>query len=82
MKLLQDLVLDATRWLARTLMFDEIINYVQSVEFLPMKLATMNPQLDFSSLQKDMYEACGPSLSFVFPLESVGAASVLIGVRR
>lgn len=37
----------------KALMLDEIINYVQSlqrqVEFLSMKLATMNPQLDFDS---------------------------------
>jgi hypothetical protein len=58
-------------------MLDEIINYVQSlqrqVEFLSMKLATVNP-LDFSNLptllQKDMFQACGPSASSVFSLES------------
>ncbi|TVU36057.1 hypothetical protein EJB05_17968, partial [Eragrostis curvula] len=38
----------------KAVMLDEIINYVQSlqrqVEFLSMKLATVNPQLDFNNL--------------------------------
>ncbi|XP_034598704.1 transcription factor bHLH62-like [Setaria viridis] len=58
-------------------MLDEIINYVQSlqqqVEFLSMKLATVN-SLDFSNLptllHKDMFQACGPLESSVFSLES------------
>ncbi|KAG8057278.1 hypothetical protein GUJ93_ZPchr0002g23064 [Zizania palustris] len=82
MKLLQDLVPGCNKVVGKALMLDEIINYVQSlqqqVEFLSMKLATVNPQLDFSSLStvlhKDMYQACGPSLSSIFPLESAGAA--------
>uniref|UniRef100_M8C9P3 Transcription factor bHLH78 n=1 Tax=Aegilops tauschii TaxID=37682 RepID=M8C9P3_AEGTA len=74
MKFLQDLVPGCNK----ALMLDEIINYVQSlqrqVEFLSMKLATVNP-LDFSNLptllHKDMY---GPSASSVFSLESSSSA--------
>ncbi|XP_040379339.1 transcription factor bHLH62-like isoform X2 [Oryza brachyantha] len=51
MKLLQSLVPGCNKITGKALMLDEIINYVQSlqrqVEFLSMKLATMNPQLDF-----------------------------------
>ncbi|XP_062199793.1 transcription factor BHLH089-like [Phragmites australis] len=82
MKFLQDLVPGCNKVVGKALMLDEIINYVQSlqqqVEFLSMKLVTVNPQLDFSNLptllHKDMYLACGPSQSSVFPLESAGGA--------
>ncbi|KAF8780912.1 hypothetical protein HU200_000876 [Digitaria exilis] len=82
MKFLQDLVPGCNKVVGKALMLDEIINYVQSlqqqVEFLSMKLATVNPQLDFSNLStllhKDMYQACGSSVNPVFPLESAGAA--------
>ncbi|PUZ71396.1 hypothetical protein GQ55_2G309700 [Panicum hallii var. hallii] len=82
MKFLQDLVPGCNKVVGKALMLDEIINYVQSlqqqVEFLSMKLATVNPQLDFSNLStllhKDMYQACGPPVNSVFPLESAGAA--------
>uniref|UniRef100_A0A0D9X9Z3 BHLH domain-containing protein n=1 Tax=Leersia perrieri TaxID=77586 RepID=A0A0D9X9Z3_9ORYZ len=81
MKVLQDLVPGCNKVIGKALMLDEIINYVQSlqrqVEFLSMKLATVNP-LDFSNLptllQKDMYQACGPSASSVFSLESSNSA--------
>lgn len=50
MKLLQDLVPGCNKITGKALMLDEIINYVQSlqrqVEFLSMKIATLNPQLD------------------------------------
>lgn len=78
MKFLQDLVPGCNKVIGKALMLDEIINYVQSlqrqVEFLSMKLATVNP-LDFSNLptllHKDMYQACGgPSAGSVFSLES------------
>ncbi|CAN6204932.1 unnamed protein product [Urochloa humidicola] len=80
MKFLQDLVPGCNKVVGKALMLDEIINYVQSlqqqVEFLSMKLATVNPQLDFSNLStllhKDMYQSCGPSVNSVFPLESAG----------
>ncbi|KAJ1268956.1 hypothetical protein BS78_07G172800 [Paspalum vaginatum] len=49
MKLLQDLVPGCSKVTGKAVMLDEIINYVQSlqrqVEFLSMKLATVNPQL-------------------------------------
>ncbi|KAI4379197.1 hypothetical protein MLD38_005524 [Melastoma candidum] len=50
MKLLQDLVPGCSKVTGKAVMLDEIINYVQSlqrqVEFLSMKLATVNPQID------------------------------------
>ncbi|CAI9766655.1 unnamed protein product [Fraxinus pennsylvanica] len=52
MKYLQDLVPGCNKVTGKAGMLDEIINYVQSlqkqVEFLSMKLATLNPRLDFS----------------------------------
>ncbi|KAJ3672821.1 hypothetical protein LUZ60_006195 [Juncus effusus] len=56
MRLLQDLVPGCSKITAKAVMLDEIINYVQSlqqqVEFLSMKLATVNPDvsLDFDHL--------------------------------
>uniref|UniRef100_A0A453HA48 BHLH domain-containing protein n=2 Tax=Aegilops tauschii subsp. strangulata TaxID=200361 RepID=A0A453HA48_AEGTS len=51
MKLLQDLVPGCNKITGKAVMLDEIINYVQSlqrqVEFLSMKLATVNPELGF-----------------------------------
>nr|ABK24344.1 unknown [Picea sitchensis] len=52
MKFLQDLVPTCNKVTGKAVMLDEIINYVQSlqhqVEFLSMKLATVNPKLDFN----------------------------------
>ncbi|CAA7397871.1 unnamed protein product [Spirodela intermedia] len=52
MKFLQDLVPGCSKVTGKAVMLDEIINYVQSlqrqVEFLSMKLATVNPHLDFN----------------------------------
>ncbi|KAJ0241346.1 Transcription factor bHLH49 [Hirschfeldia incana] len=52
MKFLQDLVPGCNKVTGKAVMLDEIINYVQSlqrqVEFLSMKLATVNPQMDFN----------------------------------
>ncbi|XP_019100958.1 PREDICTED: transcription factor bHLH49-like [Camelina sativa] len=51
-KFLQDLVPGCNKVTGKAVMLDEIINYVQSlqcqVEFLSMKLATVNPQMDFN----------------------------------
>ncbi|URE16848.1 hypothetical protein MUK42_12408 [Musa troglodytarum] len=66
MKLLQDLVPGCNKVTGKAVMLDEIINYVQSlqrqVEFLSMKLATVNPHLDIDSLAnllpKDMHQTC------------------------
>ncbi|KAI3526460.1 hypothetical protein L1887_05714 [Cichorium endivia] len=57
MKLLQNLVPNCDKVTGKALMLDEIINYVQSlqrqVEFLSMKLATVNPCLDGDNLQSN-----------------------------
>ncbi|WOL18733.1 transcription factor bHLH77 [Canna indica] len=83
MKLLQDLVPGCSKVTGKAVMLDEIINYVQSlqrqVEFLSMKLATVNPQLDFNSLAnlrtKDMIQISGPVPNSVFPFEMSMASS-------
>ncbi|KAA8547375.1 hypothetical protein F0562_003761 [Nyssa sinensis] len=52
MKCLQDLVPGCNKITGKAGMLDEIINYVQSlqrqIEFLSMKLAALNPRLDFN----------------------------------
>ncbi|KAF3651723.1 Transcription factor bHLH63 [Capsicum annuum] len=75
MKYLQDLVPGCNKVTGKAVMLDEIINYVQSlqrqVEFLSMKLATVNPRLDFDIdglLEKDIFRSqAGPSSSLAFP---------------
>nr|WCO08275.1 hypothetical protein [Suaeda aralocaspica] len=76
MKFLQDLVPGCSKVTGKAVMLDEIINYVQSlqrqVEFLSMKLATVNPRLDFNIerlLAKDqMFSGrAGPSSGITFP---------------
>ncbi|XP_068655729.1 transcription factor bHLH49-like [Aristolochia californica] len=51
MRFLQELVPGCNKITGKAVMLDEIINYVQSlqrqVEFLSMKLATVNPELNF-----------------------------------
>ncbi|XP_027360346.1 transcription factor bHLH49-like isoform X2 [Abrus precatorius] len=77
MKFLQDLVPGCSKVTGKAVMLDEIINYVQSlqrqVEFLSMKLATVNPRLDFNIeglLAKDiLQQRPGPSSALGFPLE-------------
>ncbi|KAA8529288.1 hypothetical protein F0562_033913 [Nyssa sinensis] len=74
MKFLQDLVPGCSKVTGKAVMLDEIINYVQSlqrqVEFLSMKLATVNPRLDFNIeglLAKDILQSRGgPSSSLGF----------------
>ncbi|KAJ0866024.1 putative transcription factor bHLH family [Helianthus annuus] len=71
MKFLQDLVPGCSKVTGKAVMLDEIINYVQSlqrqVEFLSMKLATVNPRMDFNLeglMGKDAMESrLGPSSS-------------------
>ncbi|KAL6963854.1 hypothetical protein U1Q18_034860 [Sarracenia purpurea var. burkii] len=65
MKYLQDLVPGCNKITGKAGMLDEIINYVQSlqrqVEFLSMKLAAVNPTLDFNVdnlFTKEMIPAC------------------------
>ncbi|XP_009757727.1 transcription factor bHLH62-like isoform X1 [Nicotiana tabacum] len=75
MKLLQDLVPGCNKVTGKALMLDEIINYVQSlqrqVEFLSMKLASVNPSLDFPAenlLPKDICQPNGSLPQPVFPV--------------
>ncbi|KAH7683021.1 Basic helix-loop-helix (bHLH) transcription factors BEE-like plant protein [Dioscorea alata] len=74
MKFLQDLVPGCNKVTGKAVMLDEIINYVQSlqrqVEFLSMKLATVNPRLDFN----DMHQNRGPLQHSFYPIESVQGA--------
>ncbi|XP_062198316.1 transcription factor bHLH62-like [Phragmites australis] len=65
MKLLQDIVPGCSKVTGKAVMLDEIINYVQSlqrqVEFLSMKLSTVNPQLELdvdSFIPKDANQTC------------------------
>uniref|UniRef100_A0A1D1XMA9 Transcription factor bHLH62 n=1 Tax=Anthurium amnicola TaxID=1678845 RepID=A0A1D1XMA9_9ARAE len=82
MKFLQDLVPGCNKVTGKALMLDEIINYVQSlqrqVELLSMKLATVNPRLDFnveSLLQKDVHQPRVPlPHSSVYQLEAAASA--------
>ncbi|GER46015.1 basic helix-loop-helix (bHLH) DNA-bindingsuperfamily protein [Striga asiatica] len=83
MKLLQDLVPGCNKVTGKALMLDEIINYVQSlqrqVEFLSMKLASVNPGLDFNMenlLSKDMFQQNAISLpQQMYPLDSSSPAA-------
>lgn len=77
MKLLQDLVPGCNKVTGKALMLDEIINYVQSlqrqVEFLSMKLATVNTRVDFSIeslISKDMFQSNNSLAHPIFPLDS------------
>ncbi|XP_050223680.1 transcription factor bHLH49 isoform X2 [Mercurialis annua] len=76
MKFLQDLVPGCSKVTGKAVMLDEIINYVQSlqrqVEFLSMKLATVNPRLDFNIeglLAKDILHSRAVRSSLVFTPE-------------
>ncbi|XP_019178237.1 PREDICTED: transcription factor bHLH62-like [Ipomoea nil] len=74
MKLLQDLVPGCSKVTGKALMLDEIINYVQSlqrqVEFLSMKLATVNPRMDVNIDSLAPKDICHP----VYPLGSSAPA--------
>ncbi|XP_057532408.1 transcription factor bHLH74-like isoform X1 [Amaranthus tricolor] len=80
MRLLQELVPGCNKITGKAVMLDEIINYVQSlqqqVEFLSMKLATVNPELNFDIerlLSKDILHSRGsgpPVLGFNQPMSS------------
>ncbi|KAL6875572.1 hypothetical protein ACP4OV_013085 [Aristida adscensionis] len=78
MKLLQDLVPGCSKVTGKAVMLDEIINYVQSlqrqVEFLSMKLATVNPQLDVdvdSFVPKDTNQPGAPEVPSLPPPPAV-----------
>ncbi|XP_027356363.1 transcription factor bHLH74-like isoform X2 [Abrus precatorius] len=83
MRLLQELVPGCNKITGKAVMLDEIINYVQSlqqqVEFLSMKLATVNPELSFEAeriLSKDSHighvpiGGYGPAISCTHPFPS------------
>ncbi|KAF5201525.1 Transcription factor bhlh [Thalictrum thalictroides] len=80
MKFLQDLVPGCNKVTGKAVMLDEIINYVQSlqrqVEFLSMKLATVNPRLDLNIeglLAKDIHQSRGcPSMFPYSPDTNIG----------
>ncbi|BAT84269.1 hypothetical protein VIGAN_04159000 [Vigna angularis var. angularis] len=81
MKLLQDLVPGCNKVTGKALMLDEIINYVQSlqrqVEFLSMKLASVNTKLDFSIeslISKDIFQSNNSLAQPIFPLDSSATA--------
>ncbi|KAI5057223.1 hypothetical protein GOP47_0027238 [Adiantum capillus-veneris] len=66
MKFLQDLVPGCSKITGKALMLDEIINYVQSlqrqVEFLSMKLAAVNPRVEFNTDSLFRKEICQPQV--------------------
>ncbi|KAK6937861.1 Myc-type, basic helix-loop-helix (bHLH) domain [Dillenia turbinata] len=77
MKLLQDLVPGCNKVTGKALMLDEIINYVQSlqrqVEFLSMKLASVNPRLNFNMetlLSKDIFQPNSLLPHPVYPMDA------------
>ncbi|XP_057437139.1 transcription factor bHLH62-like [Lotus japonicus] len=81
MKLLQDLVPGCNKVTGKALMLDEIINYVQSlqrqVEFLSMKLSSVNTRLDFSTeslISKDIFQSNNSLAQPLFPLDSSAQA--------
>ncbi|RZC47194.1 hypothetical protein C5167_040129 [Papaver somniferum] len=87
MKFLQDLVPGCNKVTGKAVMLDEIINYVQSlqrqVEFLSMKLSTVNPRLDFNMealLSKDILHPRGGSFPHPnYPIDASVAAAFPYG---
>ncbi|XP_022761805.1 transcription factor bHLH62-like [Durio zibethinus] len=87
MKFLQDLVPGCNKVTGKAVMLDEIINYVQSlqrqVEFLSMKLATVNPRMDINMealLSKDMFQSRG-SLPHAFYSMNSSAPTFPLGYQ-
>ncbi|GAB4844041.1 hypothetical protein Ancab_014006 [Ancistrocladus abbreviatus] len=81
MKFLQDLVPGCSKVTGKAVVLDEIINYVQSlqrqVEFLSMKLATVNPRMDFDMealFCKDVFQSRGSLPQAVYRLDSTAQA--------
>lgn len=80
MKCLQDLVPSCNKVTGKAGMLDEIINYVQSlqrqVEFLSMKLAVLNPELEFDidDLSAKQFQA------YFINLPTVSKPSVMAGL--
>ncbi|KAB2602197.1 transcription factor bHLH62 [Pyrus ussuriensis x Pyrus communis] len=88
MKLLQDLVPGCNKVTGKALMLDEIINYVQSlqrqVEFLSMKLSSVNTRLDFNMetlMSKEIFQQNnGLPQHPIFPSDS--SAQAIYGHQR
>lgn len=81
MRLLQELVPGCNKITGKAVMLDEIINYVQSlqqqVEFLSMKLATVNPELNFDIerlLSKDILHSRGNDSSVLGFNQGIGSS--------
>ncbi|XP_021728403.1 transcription factor bHLH74-like [Chenopodium quinoa] len=81
MRLLQELVPGCNKITGKAVMLDEIINYVQSlqqqVEFLSMKLSTVNPELNFDIerlLTKDILHSRGNESSALGFNQGMGSA--------
>ncbi|CAM6045172.1 unnamed protein product [Sphagnum compactum] len=79
MKYLQDLVPGCSKVTGKAVMLDEIINYVQSlqrqVEFLSMKLASVNPRLDYNLdciFNKEMLQSGASSIVGPEPSSTYG----------
>uniref|UniRef100_A0A7C9A3U8 BHLH domain-containing protein n=1 Tax=Opuntia streptacantha TaxID=393608 RepID=A0A7C9A3U8_OPUST len=90
MKFLQDLVPGCNKVTGKATVLDEIINYVQSlqrqVEFLSMKLATLNPRMEFNMdalLSKDMFSSRGSTLGqTTHPLDQISAQAFPLGYHQ
>ncbi|XP_019429849.1 PREDICTED: transcription factor bHLH74-like isoform X1 [Lupinus angustifolius] len=95
MRLLQELVPGCNKITGKAVMLDEIINYVQSlqqqVEFLSMKLATVNPELNFDVeriLSKDILQSrighgisgYGPGISSSHPFPNTTFQGTMPGM--
>uniref|UniRef100_A0A6N2N0I7 BHLH domain-containing protein n=1 Tax=Salix viminalis TaxID=40686 RepID=A0A6N2N0I7_SALVM len=85
MKFLQDLVPGCNKVTGKAVMLDEIINYVQSlqrqVEFLSMKLATVNPKMEITMetfLSKDIFQSRGSMPHGLYPLDSPPRRSLMV----
>ncbi|KAL6191333.1 hypothetical protein ACLB2K_037724 [Fragaria x ananassa] len=88
MKFLQDLVPGCNKVTGKAVMLDEIINYVQSlqrqVEFLSMKLATVNPRMDLNMedlLSKEILQSQGALQNALYQLDSAVPASFPFGYQ-
>ncbi|CAM8943749.1 unnamed protein product [Rhodiola kirilowii] len=81
MKFLQDLVPGCNKVTGKAVMLDEIINYVQllqqQVEFLSMKLATVNPRMDSVHVEALLSKEILQSRVNMYTVESSNSASAM-----
>ncbi|CAI9777019.1 unnamed protein product [Fraxinus pennsylvanica] len=82
MKVLQELVPGCNKVTGKAVMLDEIINYVQSlqrqVEFLSMKLAIINPNMEFNVealMSKDIFGSRGSFLHNLYTSDAYPSQS-------